>query len=177
MLILFGLYEGFWRRWFGGGFDFLWDNRFFQHCVNFLVCSIALYLKSVVWWRILLGCLVFQGLYWARQHGELFDFGHSQPPDTKRYDNFWWWKYLKKILPEDELYTFKCDFICMLIRYTIPAILMSVILLNGWFLFAGLGVTLSYAVCWNLFDRGKTNRPTEIAEFLAGFVSCILLLI
>lgn len=173
MSILFGIFEGIWRRFFGS--DII--PRAILHIVNILITGFVLWYIHKTWWQIVPATLIFEFLYWARAHGEFFDYGHSQPPDVKRYEQFWWWKYVKKILPEDEWYSFECDYICMTIRYTLPAILVSAILLNWLFLFAGLGVATGYAICWKLCDKGKTNRPTEIGEFIAGFVSGLLLCI
>ena len=174
--ILYACLLGVWRRWFGGGFDKLPDNRFLQHVIGFLACSFALWLCGYGYLQIIACAGVLQGLFWARSHGCCFDFGHGTV-DVSRYDQLWYWKYVKRIIPEKMWYGYQCDFILMTIRYTIPAILMSVILFSPILSLAGLCVGVSYALCWAFYDFGLTKRPTEIAEYLSGFFTGIFLVL
>ncbi|MBQ9737926.1 MAG: hypothetical protein IJV75_00215 [Alphaproteobacteria bacterium] len=172
--VLYACFEGVWRRWFGGGLDFLPNNRFFQHLIGFSVTFLMLhYLKYNIICNIL-ACLALQGLYWARSHGCCFDFGHGSV-DEKRYEQLWYWKYLKKYIPENMLHGYACDFLLMNIRYTLPAILMGIILFNIPIMFAGLVLSGVYALCWACYDLGWTKNPTENAEMLGGFLTGLLL--
>lgn len=174
---LYGIFEGFWRRWFGGGWkNKLPTNRFLQHAIGFLVGSLVLIVNGYGYIQTVLAMLVFQGLYWARAHGEFFDYGHSNPPDITRYDKEWWWKYIKKIMPESLWYTFTCDFICMVVRYTLPAILISIILLSFAPLMMGIMVGCVYALMWCFHDWYGFKTPTATAELIVGFFSGLLLL-
>lgn len=174
---LYSIYEGFWRRWFGGLLNDkpILKNRFLQHVFGFLGCFGILFYNGLNIWLSLLSALVLQGLYWARSHGCCFDFGHGQPPDIKRYDQLWYWKYVKKIIPEDELYGFWCDYILMTVRYTIPSILFAITSLHPSCMFMGIVLSTVYAFCWKAYDYGYTNKPTETAEILAGFTTGLMI--
>lgn len=171
---LYGTFLGCWRRWFGGGLDFLGDNRALQHIVGFVVACTIFWYNGYNCLQVLLASSILQGLFWAKSHGACYDFGHGSV-DVKRYEDLWYWKYLKVIIPERLYYTYSCDFILMLIRYTIPAILLACVLVNSSLLLLGLCVSCVYAVCWSLYDLEIVKHPTELAEFLAGFYVGILL--
>lgn len=175
--MIYILFLGCWRRWFGGGFDALGDNRFLQHVIGFLCCASVLYLNHYLPFQSLCVALCLQGLFWARSHGCCFDLGRQIPSDESRYEQLWYWKYLKKYIPNVALYGFGCDYIVMLIRYTGPAVLISLILMKPSFAFAGIVLTNIYAVCWYLYDWGYIKKPTEWAEILVGFSTAILLLV
>ena len=175
--LVYPFLESFWRRWFGGLFDNkkILSNRFLQHVVGFIMCAIALYLNDYSYIQIILASVVLQALYWARSHGCCFDFGHDVNPDLKRYDQLWYWKYVKKIIPESEWYTFTGDYILMAVRYTIPAIIMSLIMLHPPVAFMGLLLTTGYALMWKFYDWGMVKHPTEIAEYIGGFVTGLMI--
>jgi hypothetical protein len=171
----YAIFLAFWRRWFGGGLDFLPDNRALKHIVGFLVGCGALWYMDYSWVQIVLTMLGLQGLYWARGHGEFFDYGHHQPPDIKRYEEFWWWKYVKLIIPNDQLYKWHCDFICMAIRYTLPAVLIGVILLRTPIMFSGTLLACGYGLMWLFYDWGYLKKPTNYGEYIGGFITGLLL--
>lgn len=174
--LLYAVYEGFWRRWFGGLFDdkTVLGNRFLQHIFGFLGCFGILYYNGLNVWLCLLSALVLQGLYWARSHGCCFDFGHGKV-DIKRYEQLWYWKYVKKIIPENELYGFWCDYILMTVRYTLPSILFAISSLQPSCIFMGMVLSTIYAFCWKAYDFGYTKHPTSIAEIIAGFSTGLML--
>lgn len=180
---LYGIFEGFWRRWFGGGFeDKLGDNRFVQHIIGFIVGFIVLLSNYYGFIQSLLAMFAFQGLYWAIGHGPAFDMSRDGYPDDemiKRYKKYFWNKWCEFLVPKDSWYGFGYDFLWMLFRYELPAILISIILGNYWFLTAGFVTTLIYAICWSLSDREELKRlgPTSLAEILTGFFSGLLLVI
>lgn len=178
LIFCFAIYQGLFRRLFGSDCSVpLVGNRFFQHIFNFVVCCTTLYCFGVVWWQSVPAITIYEFIYWARSHGFCYDFGHGQPPDVKRYEQIWWWKFVKKIMPESVWYSFTCDFICMVIRYSLPAILIGVILWNIPAMFMGLILSCGYAFMWLLYDWGFVKNPTEIAELIAGFVSGLLLVL
>lgn len=172
--MIYALFLSMWRRWFGGGLNFLPDNRFLQHVIGFLAAAFALWWSEYDVIQSILGALILQGLYWARSHGCCFDYGHGIV-DVKRYDQLWYWKYVKKIIPLSEWYTFTGDYILMTVRYTIPAILMSIVLLEPTVATAGVVLSGVYALMWKLFDWDLIKSPTEKAEFIVGFTTGLFL--
>ena len=177
MSLLCAIFEAIWRRCFGcSGWDIkIISNRFVEHIIGFLGLFLILLTKYNVFQSLIVAC-VMQGLYWARTHGAFFDFGHSKP-DIKRYDDVWYWKYVKKYIPENMLYGYDCDYLLMNIRYTIPSIIVGLILMSVPALFMGFALTGMYALCWLGYDFGWTKRPTEIAEYLGGFITGLLLML
>lgn len=173
--IIYSIFLSAWRRWFGGGLDFLPDNRALKHVVGAVVGYFALWYSGYDKIQCVLSVLVLQALYWARGHGEFYDFGHKQPPDVSRYEAFWWWKYVKKIIPTEQLYQWHCDFICMSIRYTLPAILIGIILLQVPIVFAGICLSCGYALMWLLKDWGYIKNATNYGEIIGGFITGLLL--
>ena len=173
--IVYALFMAVWRRWFGGGFQKLGDNRFLQHIIGFTGASLILWYNGYHWAQVIMAAAVLQGLFWARSHGCCFDYGHGQPPDVSRYEQLWYWKYVKKIIPESEWYSFSGDYILMTVRYTLPAILIALVLLNPTFSVAGVVLSGVYAFTWKLYDWGLIEAPTDKAEYLAGFMTGLLL--
>lgn len=170
----YAIFMAVWRRWFGGGFDRLGDNRFLQHLIGGGVACFVLWYNGYHWIQVVLAALVLQGLFWARSHGCCFDYGHGKV-DESRYNQLWYWKYLKKMMPKSLWYTFYGDFFLMLIRYSLPAFVLAIILVSPLCLMMGICVASVYALCWIGYDFGWTKRPTEIAEYLAGFMAALLL--
>lgn len=175
--ILYPIFLSIWRRCFGcSGWDIpILKNRFFQHVLGFIGLFGLLYLNEISIVQNILACLVFQGLFWARSHGCCFDYGHGVV-DLKRYDQLWYWKYVKKVIPQNEWYSFTGDYILMTVRYTLPAILISMIIINPYISFIGVVLSSTYAICWKLYDWKYVNNPTVIAEWLSGlFVGLMLI--
>jgi len=183
MTILYAIFLSVWRRWFGGGWkDKLPTNRFLQHLIGGSVAFSVLYLSGYNWWQSLLACVVLQALFWSIGHGAAFDMSRGGYPDEKtikRYKEYFWNKWCEFLVPQQYWYGFGYDFLWMMFRYGLPAILISVILLNVWFSFSALTVPMIYAISWSLSDRGKLKRLTAVAlsEFIVGFTTGILLLI
>lgn len=167
--ILYAIYESFWRRWKGSGTEGKWYNhKLIKMFLNLLVTfGLLVYIKSE-WLIPLIGTLVYQFLYWTRNHGAFFDYGHGDKKD-ERYNKWWWIKYVKKIVPEKEWYGYWFDFICMALRYGLPGILLALILGSPVMCFMGLFHALIYAFCWKLNEWGLIERPTQKAEYGVGF--------
>ena len=168
----YALFLAFWRRMFGGLFHkapvISW--RVLHHIIGGLALGGYLYLSGYHWLQIILAPIVFQGLFWSRSHECCFDFGHREKTDIEEYNKLWYWKKLQKYIPQKWLYTFNADFFLMNVRYTLPSIIMALILLNPTFLFAGCLLTSIYALCWIAYDFGWIKQnPTEQAEIIAGF--------
>ena len=83
MSLIYALFCGCWRRWFGGGFDRLPNNRFLQHIIGFTGACVALWFCGYNWIQIVLAGLVLQGLFWAPGHGAAFDLSRGGKPDEK----------------------------------------------------------------------------------------------
>ena len=174
--ISYALFLAVWRRCFGcSGWDLpIIKHRVVQHIIGFVACFIALYFCDKHLIQCTVTALLLQGLFWARSHGCCYDFGHG-PVDVKRYEQLWYWKFLKKHIPETMLYTYSCDFLLMNLRYTLPAILIAISSLNPLFLFAGLVLTGIYALMWSCYDVWWTKKPTDIAEIISGLLIGFLL--
>ena len=171
--LCYSIFCGVWRRAFGCS---CWNipllrNRLVLHLIGFIAAfGICLY-NGYHWIQCLLFGSALQGLYWARSHGCCFDFGHGQPPDVKRYEQLWYWKYVKKIIPESQWYGFSGDYILMTVRYTLPAMLCALCLLCVPLNFMGLTLSCIYAFMWIMYDWWGFQKPTEYAELVAGFTT------
>ena len=170
--LCYACFSSIWRRAFGCS---CWNipllkNRAVQHIIGFLAAfGICWYNGYHLWQCLALGG-VLQGLYWARSHGACFDFGHGKP-DVKRYDQLWYWKYVRKIIPESQWYGFAGDFILMVVRYTLPAMLCALILWSVPVNFMGLALSCGYAFMWTMYDWWGLKKPTEYSEYIGGFVT------
>jgi hypothetical protein len=171
--LLYACFLSVWRRCFGcSGWELpIIKHRVIQHIIGALACfGICLY-NDYHWIQAILCSVVLQGLYWARAHGEFFDYGHSNPVNVARYEKEWWWKFVKKIMPESVYYSFTCDFICMTVRYTLPAILCGLVLFNIPVMFMGLVLSCVYALMWKFHDWYGLKNPTNISEWIVGFIT------
>lgn len=176
--LLFGLFESAFRRCFGSsgwGLPVL-KVRFVQHIIGFLGASIALWLRGYHWIQIIACAGVLQGLYWAKAHGMCFDYGKGGV-DLNRYEKMLSWRLIRKYIPEQYWYEYASDFILMSTRYTLPSILMAVVLLKPQIAFLGLVVSGVYAFFWALYDVGLTKRPTEWSEWIVGFITGVFLVL
>lgn len=208
MKSLFCLFESFWRRWFGGGFDSkkypILNERYIQHICGALVMFLSLFLfcdfdkmKFLNWlipnfvenhfqfWATIYITIIIEGLYWSRSHGPAFDMSRGGKPGKKmieRYKKEWWNKICEFFVPENQWYGFGYDLLWMGFRYTCPLVLLTPIF--GWnILMLGVLVTLIYGFCWSfyekcpkIFENKYLNKlyiegPTELAEYIVGFVS------
>ena len=172
--LLFACFEGIWRRAFGDG-DY---NRAILHTINATATTLYLWYNDISWIKIVVVVPIFEFLFWGLGHGGAFDIGRSGYPDEetiKRYERFFWDKWCKFIVPKECWYSYWYDYLWMMFRYGLPAVLISVILGNWLFGYVGFGVATVYAVCWSLYDKGKTNKPTELAELISGFIVGLLL--
>ena len=177
----FGVFESFWRRWFGGGFKlknwlkFL-NHRFFQHVVNVLALfSVCYWVRGLVWYWALYATLVMQLLFWTLAHGMYFDMGRGGPPTTdkekKRYNEAWFSKFLDWCFDEPYRYSTFYDYCGMLLRYTWPVVLMvfvptfnsGIVLLGQWTAFVyGIGLVLGNKSILKRISR------SNFGEFAAG---------
>lgn len=169
MSILFAIFEGIWRRAFGSG-NF---NRAILHIINVVATIFVLSYIGISWWRVVVVAPVFEFLFWSLGHGGAFDIGRSGYPDEetiKRYERFFWDKWCKFLVPKDCWYLYWYDYLWMMFRYGLPAILVSFFLSSWLFGYCGFGVATTYAICWSLYDKGKTKYPTELAEIISGLI-------
>lgn len=178
MIFLFGIFESLWRSAFGSG-NF---NRTILHIINIAVTIFCFWFVGISWMRILFAVPAFEFLFWSLGHGAAFDIGRSGYPDEetiKRYDKFFWDKWCKIIVPKQNWYGFWYDYLWMCFRYMLPALLVSIIIGNVYFGYSGFLIATIYALCWNLYDIGKLKKmsPTELAEYLSGFISGFLILL
>jgi hypothetical protein len=164
---LYSIFLGAWRRWFGGGLNKLPDNRLLQHAVGFAVACVVLCLSGHGFAQAVICSGVLQGLYWAKAHGMCFDYGHGEV-DLERYEKMLSWRLIRKYIPEKYWYGYASDFLLMATRYTLPAILMAIILLEPHVALLGLIVSGVYAFFWALYDVGIIKNPTEWAEWIVG---------
>ena len=167
--LLYAIYECFWRRWKGSGTDGKWYNhKLIKMFLNLILTFCLLMYIGKGWIIATIATLVYQFLYWTRNHGAFFDYGHGDKTDD-RYNQWWWIKYIKKIVPEKEWYGYWFDFICMSLRYGLPGILLAFILGSPSLCFMGFVHALAYAFCWKLNEWKHIERPTQKAEYVVGF--------
>lgn len=172
--ILFAIFESGWRRVFGSGNY----NRVILHIINVLATSLYLWDKDIPLIKVAFVVPVFEFFYWSVGHGSAFDIGRDYPPSEKtitRYKKYFWNKWCEFLVPKKLWYGFGYDFLWMMFRYGIPAVVVAIILENFWFSFSGIIVAFTYAVCWSLYDMGKIKSPTALAEYVAGFFSGLLI--
>lgn len=177
MAFICAIFEAIWRRCFGcsGWHIKILEIRAVQHVIGFLGIFACLSTKYTLW-QALIAAGLMQGIFWARSHGCCYDFGHGEP-DTKRYEQLWYWKYLKKYIPEKQWYGFNCDYYLMNVRYTLPSLFVGAVLFSIPALFMGFALAGMYALCWIACDFGWTKSPTSMAEYLGGFITGLLLML
>ena len=189
-----GLFEGLWRRWYGGWYPFgkpsdkyWYHKRWFQYLVNALVLGAVLFFMGFAWWKIICSLAIIIAFFWAKGHGAFYDLGHHGYPDEemlKRYEKALGYKIACWIFPESAWYGYWFDTFLMAVRYTLPA--LALIPFIGWVTgFAGMGVTLSYMIGWYLQDKGFKflgdkfkgfcGSATNFGEIGAGFCLGVLL--
>lgn len=180
--LFYALFSSWWRRCFGsGGWGLpVIKYRAIQHIIGFLAAFGICWYNGYQWWQSLALGGVLQGLYWALGHGPAYDMSRGGYPDEKmiqRYEKFFWDKWCKFLVPRESWYFFGYDFLWMLFRYGLPACLMALILLNPYTASCGMAATMTYAVCWSLYDKGKLHHlfATELAEIITGFVTGLLI--
>lgn len=175
--LLFACWEGFWRRWKGTASDKKWYNtKWVKVVCNILLTFEVLLLLKYNWLQALVATIVFQFLFWTQAIGGALDIGRDYPPSEetiKRYKKKFWNKWCEFLVPKKAWYGFFYDFLWMFFRYELPAILVSAILLNPFFLLAGLTSAMAYAMAWALYDKKGTNP--DIAEYISGFFAGLLL--
>lgn len=174
--ILFALFLAGWRRLFGSDVGGILGNRAFQHIIAGVCVGLYLiFFKNESAISTIVAVILLQAWFWGKGHGELFDMGHSVKPDVSRYNRYWYTSFVKRFLAREHWYSYTFDWLMMIIRYSIPAIVISLILCGSSFCLAGFAVACSYAICWNLYDCDALKSPTEKAELLAGFCVGLLL--
>ena len=184
--LLYGLWGGFLRRWYGGLFDNkkILGNRGLQ-TIFMLLTFITIYtpyedLLNVKKWTLalLVSCwLQFQ--YWSRGHGCCFDIAHFPPEEyEKRYKERWYYIVCDKLIPIENRYSMLYDFLYMTLRYTCPMIPMM--LIDWKYILIGLSIAPIYTVFWYIWDRDKwffekcpkwCNSPTNFGEVIGGFIT------
>lgn len=175
--ILFALWESFYRRWKGTASDKYWYNaKWFKTICNLVLTYTTLYLCGYNWLQTLVATLVFQFLFWTQAIGGALDMGRDYPPSEetiKRYKSKFWNKWCEFLVPKQAWYGYFYDFLWMMFRYGLPACLVSAILLNPFFLLAGVTCALCYNLAWALYEH--TGKNPIIAEYLSGFFAGLLL--
>jgi hypothetical protein len=179
---MYALWESLWRRMFGSdGWNLpVLRNRAFQHILNVLATGVVLYFTGLNWLLLLATIGIFEGCYWSWGHGPGFDMGRGGNPDEKmleRYKERFWNKWCEKLLPKSLWYTKRYDALWMFFRYEIPAIGVALCSLNAWFLLAGFSTTLAYLLCWKAFDKGLLKNATDVAEWIVGGITGLLLVL
>lgn len=176
--VLFGCWMALWRRSFGSdGFGLpVLKIRAVQHIIGFLGACIALWACDYAWWQIIACVSVLQGLFWARAVGPALDAGRSKNIDVERYKKEYWNKWCEFLVPQSAWYGYFYDYLWMFFRYEIPAVLISIILLNPFFLLTGFLVAMCYSFGWAMYENKKTKMiGSQIAEVLSGFITGFLL--
>lgn len=174
---LFSFWESFYRRWKGTASDKKWYNqKWFKTILNILITSGTLFLCGYGWTQVVLATLAFQFLFWTQAIGGALDLGRDYPPSEetiKRYKKKFWNRWCEFLVPKQAWYGYFYDFLWMFFRYELPAILVSIILGNPFFLLAGLTSAMAYAFSWSMYEKKGTNP--DISEYISGFFAGLLL--
>lgn len=169
--LIFSIFGAFWRRWYGGGFGWLGDlSRFWKYIFLFASVFWAYWvLKILNWndWRPYAVAAAF-AYHWARAIGD-YIFVYDTGKDEGRIKWIDW--LLRVIYGEGNYYNFKGNVTGLFLRYTSTAFLVAACVPCPCFVFAGVLTAGAYAL------TGKMKRPTDAAEFLAGFLNFSLLYI
>ena len=177
--IIYALYLGCWRRWKGtASDDNFYNEKWFKTILNMLITSGVLFLCGYGWIQVVLATVSFQFLFWTQAIGGALDLGRDYPPSAetiKRYQKKFWNKWCEFLVPQQAWYGYFYDFLWMFFRYELPAILVSIILGNPFFLLAGLTSAMAYAFSWSLYEKKGTNP--DISEYISGFFAGLLLTI
>ena len=185
IMCLYPLFLGIWRRCFGSnGWDLpIIKYRAVQHIIGGAVAFGVCIGLGYIWWQGVLFAGILQGLYWSIGHGPAYDMSRGgKDPDEKtlkRYKKAFWNKWCEFLVPQNSWYGFGYDFLWMMFRYGLPAILMAITIQRPWIALCGIATTLCYAICWSLYDKGKLKHlySTELAELMAGFCTGILIVL
>lgn len=178
MRLLYALFEAWWRRCFGdNGHDLpILKYRAVQHVIGFTATSLCLCYYDCHWIIAGIAAGVLQGLYWARAVGPGIDAGSSTDMSMiVRYEKEFWDKWCKFLLPKKVWYSYYYDFLWMLFRYHVYAIVLSVLLLNPLFLLAPWWVAFAYTLGRALEEKKKVRSGSAFAEYASGFVTGLLL--
>lgn len=173
MRFLFAIFEGIWRRIFGS--DII--PRVILHIINILASGFVLWWYDKSWWQIVPATLILEFLYWSRAVGMYQDIGNGGYPDEKmlkRYNAMWYNRFLDKWFSKYK-YSDLYDFVGLTIRYSLPAIIISIILCSYVFWLSGVFVACIYAFFWKLYNYKYIDNPTEWAECFSGFITGMLL--
>lgn len=188
---IFTLFEIAFRRWYGGWWfcgddNSFWNRRGFQTVINCTVLFCAFFfLAGVNWWQSLIIMGVLQFLYYAKGVGAFFDLGHAGQPDSElieRYKKQWGYKLVCKLFPERLWFTYWFDATLLLIRYTLPLVLL---IWWKWYLpFLGLVAVMGYMLGWHLQDKGFKflnnkfcDSATNFGEIATGLSVGLMLII
>ena len=156
--LLFASIGALWRRYFGSGQA---GPRFIKYVVLVLAVGLMYLCKGIFdlhSWRMYVVIVSF-AYFWARSHGDYFHV-YDTSPDEGRIKWIDW--VLEKLYGKEGYYNFKGNVTGLWLRYTATAVLVACCIPNVYFVLAGVLVTLSYIIF------GKSSRPTEYAEYLAG---------
>lgn len=177
LAVSFACWESFYRRWKGTVSDEHWYNsKWFKTICNVVLTYSVLFLSGYNWIQTLIATVCFQFLFWTQAIGGALDLGRDYPPSAetiKRYQKKFWNKWCEFLVPEKAWYGFFYDFLWMFFRYELPAILVSIILLNPFFLLAGLTSALSYSFSWSAYE--KKGLDVMLCEYASGFFAGLLL--
>ena len=167
--LAFGAIGAVWRRWFGMGGNKLGEiPRIFKYLALFMIV-VGMYWAAgaLDWtgWRMYAVAGAF-AYHWSRSHGDYFHVWDTSPDEGRIK---WIDCVLRLIYGEGNYYDFQGNVTGLLIRYTSTACLVAACIPDPLFLLAGALTAASYVVF------GKSTRPTEYAEYLAGALNFVLL--
>ncbi len=209
MVVLFFILGAFARVWFGAdGLPKLWQNRGLQTVFMMLLFVACFYQTNMEWfdWCVVVAATCWlQFQFWSRGHGCCFDIGRDEQPDCStllRYNERWYhipcdWLFEKVFKRPTEKWGYLYDFLYMMLRYTCPMIVLSLVLYGlslfgiyepKWeYIWVGFSISPIYAFSVAMEEREpwifekKTwywRRGWSLAEILSGGVvysSCYVL--
>lgn len=177
-IILFSLFGGLISRWHGGGFfsapkllkTFIWALPF----------AIVSYMAISQWWIALI-VLAWTMVFKATGHGGAMDLGHNMiPRSTEKLEYLIVW--LRDLIPA---YWYDLLTLAIIGVFSVMGASLAVGYVNvlaGFIIAIGAsGKPLGYAIGWGINEKiyilldESLDEPTEIGEFLTGFVAYLCL--
>lgn len=170
--LCFGFIGAFWRAWFGGSFFKI--SRIWQIVVLTFIVAAMYYTVDRIPIETTDICYALWSYgwfmrFWNHTHGDYF-FVNDTSKDEGRSKWVDW--CLQKIYGKDNYYNFKGNVTGLLIGYSVPAILATIVVQPHWyFMLGGVVIAFIYGLMGKLFP---TKPYTKYAEYLCGFFCFIL---
>lgn len=173
--VCFVAFETFWRRCFGSdGWQIpVLKIRGVQHVLNCIVLlAFFYYQRQLDIYESIYCTTVIEIFFYTLSFYVSFDMGRAYPPTQEMLDDYnnWIGKVTDLIVYQRDYYRFGYDFVWFTIRYTYPLVFLLPFY-SASLLLVGILVATSYAIGWNLHEKGKIKLGgTELGEYCMGAI-------